>query len=97
MQLAAVFKIPINLDSDASILLTDYYSASLDFAYKYNLAIFESATQAVSSVLNLSSSYPQEAQDTIPTIIIMFDCSGGEKYRFCYRLTHRHGLNFWVY
>jgi len=42
MQLAAVFKIPINLDSDASILLTDYYSASLDFVYKYNLAIFES-------------------------------------------------------
>lgn len=48
--------------------MTDYYSATLDFVYKYNLAIFESATQAVSSVLNLSSSSSQEVQDNIRTV-----------------------------
>jgi hypothetical protein len=48
--------------------MTDYYSARLNFVYKYSLAIFESATQAVSPVLNLSSSSTQEVQDAIRTV-----------------------------
>jgi polyhydroxyalkanoate synthase subunit PhaC len=64
-----MFRVPTNFSSNnVSSLLADYYSATFDFVYKYSLAIFESATQAVSSILNLSSSNPQEAQDRMRTV-----------------------------
>jgi hypothetical protein len=65
----SMFTTPTNFSSNnASSLLSDYYSATLDFVYKYHLATFESATQAVSSILNLNSSDQQETQDTIRAV-----------------------------
>jgi polyhydroxyalkanoate synthase subunit PhaC len=64
-----MFRVPTNFSSNnASCLLSDYYSATFDFVYKYNLAIFESGTQAVSSILNLSSGNLHEAQDRMRAV-----------------------------
>src|ERR1700746_737083 len=68
MQLASVFRISTNFSTNVASIMTDHYSATLDFVYKYSLAIFESATQAVSSVLDLSSSSTQEVQYAIRTV-----------------------------